>query len=140
LKNPGLPGRDSLIRVDQVSILIRPLHGFIYGGGEFMTQANREKTMKLAEVEIYGKKYKLRGENDEGYIREVAAFVDKKMREIGKKAKTIQLTELAVLTAVNITHEYFQSRREYKQRELFLDRKTKDLIESIEEEFEDMKF
>jgi len=105
-----------------------------------MTQANRDKSMKLAEVEIYGKKYKLKGESDEGHIREVAAFVDKKMREIGKRAKTIQLTELAVLTAVNITHEYLQSRREYKQRELFLDRKTKDLIESIEEEFEDMKF
>jgi cell division protein ZapA len=105
-----------------------------------MTQANREKSMKIAEVEIYGKKYKLKGENDEGYIREVAAFVDKKMKEIGKKAKTIQLAELAVLAAINITHEYFQSRREYKQRELFFDRKTKDLIESIEEEFEDMKF
>ena len=105
-----------------------------------MSQANREKTMKLAEVEIYGKKYKLKGENEESYIREVAAFVDKKMREIGKRAKTIQLTELAVLAAINITHEYLQSRREYKQRELFLDRKTKDLIESIEEEFEDMKF
>lgn len=105
-----------------------------------MTQNNREKTMKLVEVEIYGKKYKVKGDNEEGYIREVAAFVDKKMKEVGKKAKTTQIADLAVLTAVNITHEYLQSRKEYKQRELFLDRKTKDLIESIEEEFEDMKF
>ena len=105
-----------------------------------MTQPGRDKPMKIAEVEIYGKKYKLKGENEEGYMREVAAYVDKKMREIGKKAKTIQLAELAVLTAVNITHEYLQSRREYRQREIFFDRKTRDLIESIEEEFEDMKF
>jgi len=105
-----------------------------------MNYGNREKTMKLVEVEIYGKKYKLRGENEEGYIKEVASFVDKKMKEVGKRAKTIQLSDLAILTAVNITHEYLQSRKEYKQRELFLDRKTKDLIESIEEEFEDMKF
>ena len=105
-----------------------------------MNYGNREKTMKLVEVEIYGKKYKLRGENEEGYIKEVASFVDKKMKEVGKRAKTIRLSDLAILTAVNITHEYLQSRKEYKQRELFLDRKTKDLIESIEEEFEDMKF
>lgn len=105
-----------------------------------MTHAYRDKSAKLVEVEIYGKKYKLKGENEEGYIREVASFVDKKMKEVGKRAKTAQMSELAILTAVNITHEYLQSRREYKQREMFLDRKTKDLIESIEEEFEDMKF
>ena len=104
-----------------------------------MNQANRDKKTKSVEVEIYGKKYKLKGENNEDYIQEVASFVDKKMKEIGKKAKTAQLPQLAVLAAINITHDYFQSRREYRQRELFFDRKTNDLIESIEEEFEDMK-
>jgi cell division protein ZapA len=110
------------------------------GEDESMTQPHREKGAKLVEVEIYGKKYRLKGENEEGYMREVASFVDKKMKEVGKRAKTTQMSDLAILTAVNITHEYLQSRRESKQRELFLDRKTKDLIESIEEEFEDMKF
>lgn len=104
-----------------------------------MTQPARDKTPKLVEVEIYGKKYRVKAENDESYIREVALFVDRKMKEVGKRAKTSPMLDLAILTAVNITHEYLQSRKEHKQRELFIDRKTRDLIESIEEQFEDMK-
>ena len=100
---------------------------------------NREKMIKQVEVEIYGQRYKVKGENEETYIHEVASYVDKKMRDIGKKAKTIHLARLAILTAINITHEYFQSKKEYKQKEMIIERKTKDLIDSIEEEFEDMK-
>ncbi|MHB8482743.1 MAG: cell division protein ZapA [Nitrospiria bacterium] len=99
-----------------------------------------EKIIKQVEVEIYGQRYRLKGESGETYIREVASYVDKKMRDIGKKAKTIPLARLAILTAINITHEHFQSKKEYKQKEMIIERKTKDLIDSIEEEFEDMKF
>ena len=102
--------------------------------------ANGEKIIKQVEVEIFGQRYKLKGENEEPYIREIASYVDKKMRDVGKKAQTTQLSKLAILTAINITHEYFQSKKETKQKEMIMEKKTKDLIDSIEEEFEDMKF
>jgi cell division protein ZapA len=105
-----------------------------------MSMNHRQKIEQLVEVEIYGQKYKLKADNDESYIREIASYVDKKMRHIGKRASTGQLSKLAILTAINITHEYLQSKKESRQRELSIERKTKDLIDSIEEEFEDMKF
>lgn len=101
---------------------------------------NPKKSFKTVEVEIFGQKYRLNGDEEESYMKEVAALVDKKMRAIGKQAKTTETTRLAVLTALNIMHDHLQSKRENRQREIIVDRKTRDMIESIEEAFEDLKF
>ena len=93
---------------------------------------------KPIEVEILGQRYSLSGEGDEAYIRDLAQYVDGKMREISKTAGSIPPTKLALLSAINITHELFNIRKNQKEKESFIGKKTQDLIDTIDQQFGDL--
>lgn len=94
---------------------------------------------KKLEVEIFGRRYTLRGDADEAYAKELAAFVDQKMNEMAGHAKGIQLSKLAILTSINLAHELLQLRKQQKEQDAYISGKTRDIIESIEEQFEEFR-
>ena len=94
---------------------------------------------KQVEVEIYGQRYTIAGEADEQYVGKLARYVDGKMNELAKTGKNFPATKLALLAAVNITHELFQLRQDKLVKESMIEKKAKDLIENIEEQFSDLK-
>ncbi len=91
------------------------------------------------EVDIFGQRYPISGDADEQHIRELAQYVDGKMRELAESTKALPPAKLMLLAAINITHELFQLRQERSQKEAVVDRKARDLIERIEEQFGDLK-
>lgn len=66
-------------------------------------------------VNIFGKDYTVVGEERSSHIREVADIVDKSMREIFKKNPNLDITSLAVLTAVNNVNEYIKVKEELEE-------------------------
>ena len=72
------------------------------------------------QVTIFGHSYTIRGEGDQAYVLEVAAYVDRKMREITGRLPVAPLSKVAVLASLNIADELFKERaREHTQsREL----------------------
>jgi cell division protein ZapA len=62
-------------------------------------------------VTIYGRTYHLRGSEDEPYLRELAAVVDRKMREVAEGSATADTVKIAILAALNIADDYLQARR-----------------------------
>ncbi len=89
---------------------------------------------KTIEVEIYGQRYSIRGDADEQYVRQLASFVDEHMRALSQGMRTSTLARLAILAAINITHQLFQSERLRQQGEAAVERRMLSLMESIEEE------
>jgi len=69
-----------------------------------------DKNVNLVPVEIYGQIYNLRGEGDTSHITHLAAFVDKKMREVSDSTATVDSLKVAILAALNIADEHFQMR------------------------------
>ena len=69
-----------------------------------------DKNVNLVPVEIYGQTYNLRGEGDTSYITDLAAFVDRKMREVSDSTATVDSLKVAILAALNIADEHFQIR------------------------------
>jgi cell division protein ZapA len=61
----------------------------------------------LIHVEIFGQTYAVRGGADSRYIEELAAYVDKQMREVSR-AGVVDTLKIAVLAALNIADERFQ--------------------------------
>lgn len=60
-------------------------------------------------VQIGDRPYTLRAGDDPDYVRQVADYVDQKMKEISSMAPSLQPTHLAVLTAINIADELFRT-------------------------------
>ncbi len=91
------------------------------------------------EVEIFGQRYTLRSDSDDDYTKQLATFVDKKMNELSENAKGVDLSKLAIFTAVNIAHEFFLLKKQFKESETVMSRKTRSLIDSIEQQFEEFR-
>ena len=66
------------------------------------------------KVKIYGQEYVIAGEMSREDIIKVAAYVDNKMMEITDAAKAVGAvpSNIAVLSAVNITSEHFKMMEE----------------------------
>ncbi|MFS0780651.1 cell division protein ZapA [Bacillus sp. 1P06AnD] len=59
-------------------------------------------------VDIYGQQYTIVGTESSSHIRLVASIVDDRMREISDKNPNLDVSRLAVLTAVNAIHDYLK--------------------------------
>ena len=69
-----------------------------------MAENPQAKPMEYVTVEIYDQTYHLYGQ-DPDHIRELAAFVDGKMRAVAAEGRTVDSLRVAVLAALNLADE-----------------------------------
>jgi cell division protein ZapA len=74
-----------------------------------MTEEPRNNPGAYVTVEIYDQLYHLSGE-DTQHIRDLAAYVDAKMRAVAAQGKTADSLRVAVLAALNLADELSQAR------------------------------
>ena len=69
---------------------------------------------KVVQIEVHGQKYPIRTELDPRYVEELAQFVESRMALASKSSPSSDAVGLAILTALNITDEYFRTRNSLK--------------------------
>ncbi|MGM0967920.1 cell division protein ZapA [Bacillus pumilus] len=84
-----------------------------------MSDGGKTKTT----VEIYGQSFTIIGQETKMHMRHVASIVDDKMREINEKNPYLDINKLAVLTAVNVVHDYMKLKEQYEKLEIQLKEK-----------------
>jgi cell division protein ZapA len=67
-------------------------------------------TPNLVHVQIFGLTYAVRAGADPGYVEQLAAYVDEKMREVSRGSGAVDSVRIAVLAALNIADECFRER------------------------------
>lgn len=70
-----------------------------------------ENRPTVIQVEIFGQTYSVRAAGDAGYIKDLATYVDRKMREVADHAPTVDTTKIAILSALNIADEFYQDKQ-----------------------------
>jgi cell division protein ZapA len=65
---------------------------------------------RVVQIEIHGQKYPIRTELEARYVEELATFVESRMALAAKASPSSDAVGLAILTALNITDEYFRMR------------------------------
>jgi len=65
---------------------------------------------KVVHIEVHGQKYPIKTQLDPGYVEELAQFVESRMALASKSSPSSDAVGLAILTALNITDEYFRAR------------------------------
>jgi cell division protein ZapA len=72
------------------------------------------------KVQIFGQPYTIRGELDETYVQNLAAYVDKKMCAIAAATATVDTQKIAVLAALAIADELHNAQNDRGEREELL--------------------
>jgi cell division protein ZapA len=88
--------------------------------------------MESVKVEIFGQMYSIRGKDNQDYIRELAAFVDAKMKDVQKGTGTADSHRVAILTALTISDELFRLRQQHGALEKTADTAAKRLLSITE--------
>jgi cell division protein ZapA len=65
---------------------------------------------KVVQIEVNGQKYPIKTELDPRYVQELADFVEARMSMASRSSPSSDSVGLAILTALNITDEYFRAR------------------------------
>jgi len=67
------------------------------------------------KVEIYDQAYTVRSDGDPEYLKELAEYVDQRMREISSGTLTVDSRKVAILAALYITDELHSLRKIHDQ-------------------------
>jgi cell division protein ZapA len=85
--------------------------------------------MERVQVEIFGHQYSIKGQEDPEYIRELASFVDSKMREVQKGTGTADPHRVAILTALMISDELHRLRHVQVENAKSVDERLRRLLD-----------
>jgi cell division protein ZapA len=85
-------------------------------------------------VQIAGVKYALKTEEDDRWVKQVAAFVDGKIREVQKHTRTVDTQAVAVLSALQIAEELFHERRQTGELRKRIREKSQSLLDVLARE------
>ena len=91
----------------------------------------------VVQVQIFGHGYTIRGEANQEHIMGVAAYVDRKMREITDKLPVASLSKVAILASLNIADELFKERAQRSQQQELLDARAARLNAVLDDLLED---
>ncbi len=85
-------------------------------------------------ISIFGQEYSVKAPADPEYIKKIGEYLDGKMREVQAGFTTTQSsTRIAILAAMNITDDLFNSRQASGSEDSEVEEKISTLIELIEE-------
>jgi cell division protein ZapA len=85
-------------------------------------------------VQIAGIRYSLKTDEDDRWVKSLAAYVDAKIREAHKHARTPDTQAIAVLAALQIAEELFQERRDSGELRKRIREKSQSLLDYLERE------
>lgn len=74
-----------------------------------------DQMKRRTTVSINGQNYVITGKADVSHIHDVASFVDQKMKEMRTRNPYLDKTQLAVLTAVNISDEFLRLKKQLEK-------------------------
>jgi cell division protein ZapA len=89
------------------------------------------------QVTIFGHSYSVKGQDDKAYVLEVAAYVDRKMREITGRLPVAPLSKVAILASLNIADELFKERARQQAQSRELDHQAARLNAVLDELLQD---
>jgi cell division protein ZapA len=88
------------------------------------------------KIEIYDQMYNVNADGNEEYFRELAAYVDGKMRTIAESTHMVDSLKVAVLAALNIADEMFTMRQKQQEIEGPLRKRVEKCVSLVEKALE----
>jgi cell division protein ZapA len=84
-------------------------------------------------VTIFGRTYRLRGDDDPTYLAELAEVVDSRMKEVARETGTADTLKVAILTSLNLADDYLKASGDDSQTSHALDSRLARMVTRLDE-------
>jgi cell division protein ZapA len=85
----------------------------------------------LVRVEVLGREYTVKSDEGEERVRNIAEYVNRKIKEVSESSQTVSTLNLAILAAMNIANDYFGAIEDRKNFFQTIETRSGRLIEMI---------
>ncbi|MFT5366898.1 MAG: cell division protein ZapA [Candidatus Latescibacterota bacterium] len=89
--------------------------------------------LPVVRVQIFGSEYQIASDTNAEQTREVARYIDRKMREVANNLSLRSVSKIAVLTAVNLADELFKAQNEGQKMEQMATERALKLARSVDQ-------
>jgi len=93
----------------------------------------QEEKGRSVSVKIMDSEYTISGSGNEEYTKEIAKYVDEKMRQIASKFPYPSSAKVAILAALNIADELFDEKKARSQLKEELSRRARAMAQALEQ-------
>jgi cell division protein ZapA len=83
-------------------------------------------------IEILGREYFIKSNEGEERIREIAEYVNRKIKDISEGGKIVSTLNIAILVALNIADDYFRIIEDQEKMKNDVVSKTKQIVHLID--------
>ena len=82
-------------------------------------------------VQVAGQRYTLKTDQDDRLVKSLSNYVDGKFRDIQKSSRSPDTQAVAILTALQVAEELFQSRKEAADMKKSVGEKARTLLDYL---------
>ena len=86
---------------------------------------------KFVRVEILGREYTVKSDEGEDRVKNIAEYVNRKIKEVSENSQTVSTLNLAILAALNIANDYFGALEGQRNLSQTIEARSGRLIELI---------
>lgn len=90
----------------------------------------------LIRVEILGQEYTVKSDEGEERVKNIAEYVNRKIKEVSERTKTVSTLNLAILAAMNIANDYLEAVEDKKAFTRTIEDKSGRMIEMIDSQID----
>lgn len=90
----------------------------------------------LIRIEIWGREYTVKSDEGEERVKNIADYVNRKIKEISESRQTVSTLNVAILAALNIANDYFEAVEHQKTLSQDIESRSGRLIEVINSKIE----
>jgi cell division protein ZapA len=91
---------------------------------------------RKVKIEIYDQSYNVNADGNEEYLKDLAAYVDAKMRTVAESTRMVDSLKVAVLAALNIADEAFTLRQRQQEIDGPLRKRVEKCVAMVEKALE----
>ncbi len=94
---------------------------------------NTTTEKRSVTIKLNGQSFPIRTDDDQAYLEEVSAFINKKLEEVRRTTGRVETSQIALLALLNITDELFRTREENRRLRDDVGRRAESLLSAIDE-------
>ena len=88
--------------------------------------------MRRVKINVFNNDYMIKTDAEEDYVREIARFLEEKVKEISNDDKTLLIPRPFLLVALKTADDFFRAKRELEEYKNRAEEKSKELVELLD--------
>lgn len=93
----------------------------------------QERSKRLVEIDLLGRRFRVRSDDDDAYIRELTDFVNRKLSEVRHTSNLVETEQIALLALLDVADSLFREKNKNEALKRRVRERSRRLLASIDQ-------